>query len=220
MKKLALWAAMTALCIATVAEARSVRVKGYFRKDGTYVAPHVRSAPNSSKLDNYSTKGNVNPYTGKTGTVEPWRWPGTPVVAPIYTSPANSGYAIKTTPPPTPAAPLYSADPIVSYAAPETTPPAGKGIAIFGSGPTINCGDWIASTESETHVRGLDWLMGFYSAASLYGTTSDDFTGGKGANSLYSATMAYCKLRPSETLNYAGDYIMNLFAPTQADTTP
>lgn len=46
-------------------------VKGYVKKDGTYVAPHYRSAPNSTKLDNYSTKGNTNPYTGKEGTVDP-----------------------------------------------------------------------------------------------------------------------------------------------------
>jgi hypothetical protein len=46
----------------------AVAVKGYTRKDGTYVAPHYRSATNSTKNDNYSTKGNVNPYTGKEGT--------------------------------------------------------------------------------------------------------------------------------------------------------
>ncbi len=48
--------------------AKDVPVRGYTRKDGTYVAPHVRTAPNSTKSDNYSTKGNVNPYTGKPGT--------------------------------------------------------------------------------------------------------------------------------------------------------
>jgi hypothetical protein len=46
----------------------NVRVKGYTRKDGTYVAPYTRSSPNSTKSDNYSTKGNVNPYTGEAGT--------------------------------------------------------------------------------------------------------------------------------------------------------
>lgn len=49
----------------------SVRVKGYYRKNGTYVAPHHRTRPNSTKYDNWSTKGNVNPYNGKVGTVEP-----------------------------------------------------------------------------------------------------------------------------------------------------
>ena len=49
-----------------------VRVDGYVKKDGTYVAPHTRSAPNSSVYDNYSTKPNVNPYTGKSGTNDPY----------------------------------------------------------------------------------------------------------------------------------------------------
>lgn len=44
-------------------------VNGYYRQDGTYVAPHMRSSPNGQTWDNYSTKGNVNPYTGQQGTV-------------------------------------------------------------------------------------------------------------------------------------------------------
>lgn len=46
----------------------AVRVGGYIKKSGTYVAPSYRSAPNKTKIDNYSTKGNYNPYTGKIGT--------------------------------------------------------------------------------------------------------------------------------------------------------
>ena len=45
----------------------AVRVKGYIRSNGTYVAPHYRSNPDSSKLNNWSTKGNYNIYTGKKG---------------------------------------------------------------------------------------------------------------------------------------------------------
>lgn len=48
-----------------------VRVRGYTRSDGTYVAPHYRSSPNGSTYDNYSTRGNVNPYTGQAGTRDP-----------------------------------------------------------------------------------------------------------------------------------------------------
>lgn len=48
-----------------------VGVKGYTKKNGTYVAPHTRSAPNHSKRDNWSSRGNVNPTTGKTGTKDP-----------------------------------------------------------------------------------------------------------------------------------------------------
>lgn len=44
-------------------------VNGYYRSDGTYVQPYYRSTPNYTKYDNYSTKDNYNPYTGKTGTV-------------------------------------------------------------------------------------------------------------------------------------------------------
>jgi endonuclease YncB( thermonuclease family) len=46
----------------------AVDVRGYFRKDGTYVAPHKRTAPDASFDDNWTTVGNVNPYTGKPGT--------------------------------------------------------------------------------------------------------------------------------------------------------
>jgi hypothetical protein len=45
-----------------------VSVQGYFRSDGTYVRPHMRTAPNDSLADNWSTYGNVNPYTGEVGT--------------------------------------------------------------------------------------------------------------------------------------------------------
>jgi hypothetical protein len=43
-------------------------VDGYYRQDGTYIAPHYRSSPNSTVLDNYGTKPNVNPFTGEQGT--------------------------------------------------------------------------------------------------------------------------------------------------------
>jgi len=48
-----------------------VRVKGYYRKDGTYVQPHYRSNPDGNVYNNWSTKGNINPYTGKEGTKNP-----------------------------------------------------------------------------------------------------------------------------------------------------
>jgi uncharacterized protein YgiM (DUF1202 family) len=48
-----------------------VKVKGYYKIDGTYVQPHYRTAPNSTIRDNFSTKGNVNPYTGESGYVNP-----------------------------------------------------------------------------------------------------------------------------------------------------
>ena len=45
----------------------NVYVEGYFRKDGTYVRGHYRSSPDKSFNNNWSTKGNYNPYTGKKG---------------------------------------------------------------------------------------------------------------------------------------------------------
>lgn len=54
-----------------------VHVNGYTRKDGTYVAPHMRSSPNQTKTDNYSTLGNLNPYTGQPGTRNPYSSPST-----------------------------------------------------------------------------------------------------------------------------------------------
>jgi hypothetical protein len=49
------------------------QVKGYHKKDGTYVPPHTRTDPNSSKSDNWSTKGNTNPHTGKKGNKDPYK---------------------------------------------------------------------------------------------------------------------------------------------------
>jgi hypothetical protein len=43
-------------------------VRGYTKKNGTYVAPSHATNPNGTKRDNLSSKGNVNPYTGKAGT--------------------------------------------------------------------------------------------------------------------------------------------------------
>lgn len=86
MKKLLI--AVLAISIAAPVAAQ-VRVKGYVRSDGTYVAPHVRSAPDNSVLNNYSTVPNVNPYTGRPGTVNPYApstfyAPPKPKPAPCY----------------------------------------------------------------------------------------------------------------------------------------
>jgi len=49
----------------------SHHVRSYVTKRGTYVAPHRQTNPDHSKLNNWSSKGNVNPYTGKPGTKDP-----------------------------------------------------------------------------------------------------------------------------------------------------
>jgi hypothetical protein len=51
----------------------NVRVGGYTRSTGTYVRPYIRTAPDHTRFNNWSTKGNYNPYTGKPGTVNPYR---------------------------------------------------------------------------------------------------------------------------------------------------
>jgi hypothetical protein len=52
---------------------KDTTVRPYSRRDGTYVQPHHRKAPNSTQRDNYSSRGNTNPYTGRPGTREPKR---------------------------------------------------------------------------------------------------------------------------------------------------
>jgi len=48
-----------------------VYVQPYTKKDGTRVEGHYRTSPNSTNTDNFSTKPNTNPYTGKPGSIEP-----------------------------------------------------------------------------------------------------------------------------------------------------
>jgi hypothetical protein len=43
-------------------------VHGYTRSNGTHVQPYYRSSPNGTVRDNFSYRGNINPYTGAVGT--------------------------------------------------------------------------------------------------------------------------------------------------------
>jgi hypothetical protein len=73
MKTLPILAAIL-LSLVLVSPARAkgpVHVRAHVTKSGTYVPGHIRTAPNGTQRDNWSTKGNVNPYTGKAGTREP-----------------------------------------------------------------------------------------------------------------------------------------------------
>lgn len=90
------------LLLAFLAEAGAqVRVRGYTKKDGTYVAPHYRNSPNRSRSDNYSARGNYNRYTGAKGSVNPYpptRYPSTAVQmpppalrpSPVYQAPVSA----------------------------------------------------------------------------------------------------------------------------------
>jgi len=77
------YATLVLIAFSTVSTAQHY-TRGYVRRDGTYVQPHMSTNPNSTKLDNWSTKGNVNPYTGKQGTIDPYK--------PSTTNPYGSPY--------------------------------------------------------------------------------------------------------------------------------
>lgn len=65
------FAVLSLVTMAAPALAADTFVPGYVRKDGTYVQPHYRSAPDSSPYNNWSTQPNVNPHTGQPGTRTP-----------------------------------------------------------------------------------------------------------------------------------------------------
>lgn len=69
MKKLLF--ALLILAITAPAFAKTTRVKGYFKKNGAYVKPHLKTTPDGSKMNNFSAKGNTNPYTGEKGSADP-----------------------------------------------------------------------------------------------------------------------------------------------------
>lgn len=52
----------------SAAVAQDVWVRPHVRSDGTFVQGHYRSRPNHTAADNWSTYGNINPYTGEVGT--------------------------------------------------------------------------------------------------------------------------------------------------------
>jgi opacity protein-like surface antigen len=53
--------ALLASAVCLPAQARDVNVNGYFRSNGTYVQPYVRTSPDNSVYNNYSTPSNFNP---------------------------------------------------------------------------------------------------------------------------------------------------------------
>lgn len=113
----------------------SVSVKGYFRKDGTYVAPHHRSGPDGSFYNNWSTRGNINPYTGEEGKVDSPR-PGTSYVPNIA-----------------PYAPLYVPSPVT---APSASPPATLPSALPELPPQTNSIPSIPA-NAKLNIYGNDW---------------------------------------------------------------
>jgi hypothetical protein len=78
MKQIILAAALTLAATAAQAQlygtgsnSRSHNVSPYVTSQGTYVGGSRATNPNNTQMDNYGTRGNVNPYTGAVGTRTP-----------------------------------------------------------------------------------------------------------------------------------------------------
>jgi hypothetical protein len=56
------------ICLVCGVLSADVYVSGHYRSNGTYVAPYYRSNSDGNFYNNWSTYGNVNPYTGSWGT--------------------------------------------------------------------------------------------------------------------------------------------------------
>jgi hypothetical protein len=64
-------------------------VSGHFKGNGTFVEPYMRSSRDGIFSNNYSTKGNVNPWNGKPGTrVTPPNHSPSYFTAPSYSAPS------------------------------------------------------------------------------------------------------------------------------------
>lgn len=85
MRIVVLAVALAALSTPALAQG-SNSVRGHFRSDGTYVQPHQRTNPDRSTSNNWSSKPNVNPYTGQQGVRNP---------TPSYGAPSGSIYGVK-----------------------------------------------------------------------------------------------------------------------------
>jgi hypothetical protein len=66
----------------------STYTSGYYRRSGTYVQPYYRSNSNNTRFDNYSTRGNYNPYTGSKGYTSTYTVP----TYKSYSSPSYGTY--------------------------------------------------------------------------------------------------------------------------------
>lgn len=70
--------ALTTALLAFVSVAHAVTyVHPHVTSSGSVVTGHYRTDADTTRVNNYSTKGNVNPFTGQAGTVtvDPYRCP-------------------------------------------------------------------------------------------------------------------------------------------------
>lgn len=78
MKKLIITIMMLAAIASPAFARRSTSyIRGHLTKNGTYVQPYYKTSPGQSIYNNWSTQGNMNPYTGKVGKVNPMYKPKT-----------------------------------------------------------------------------------------------------------------------------------------------
>jgi hypothetical protein len=63
--------AFVLLCSACCVARADQYVPGHYRSNGTYVQPYHRSSRDNSFNNNWSTRPNINPYTGRQGTLSP-----------------------------------------------------------------------------------------------------------------------------------------------------
>jgi hypothetical protein len=55
---------LTLIVASIVAPAFAGQVRGYVKRNGTFVAPHQKSQPNFTRRDNFNSAGNFNPNKG------------------------------------------------------------------------------------------------------------------------------------------------------------
>lgn len=101
-----------------------VWVNGYTRSNGTYVPGHYRTAPDYTRNNNWTTQGNVNPHTGKAGTL-----PRSSTYSNVYYQPTTTTY--KTTY--TPSVPTYTYTSPSSYSPPIYTTTNSTPACIYNS---------------------------------------------------------------------------------------
>lgn len=148
-------------------------VSGYYRKDGTYVKGHYQTNPDNSKSNNWSTVGNVNPFTGKPGTVVPTGTNSTYGSSGSTTTTSSTTGSSSTTTPP-----LYGTGGNATVVERKLANGVSTKIAYWDDylvqGKTS--GSFVHGTEYTGPVNRLDkQVICDDNAQTVYGTTANDF---------------------------------------------
>jgi hypothetical protein len=62
---------ITVFLFVNFADAKVIKVKTYYKpSSGKIINSYYKTSPNKTKVDNFSAKGNINPFTGKKGKVK------------------------------------------------------------------------------------------------------------------------------------------------------